>query len=328
MNLAPAARMTVTSFTIPSGDAGTAATTAAMRALIERGKKDPDVRALAVSILHRAHVKAFDWMGEARAIYASVLRNMRFTRDVRDKETLHEAPVLIRMQAGDCDDFVILLCSLLESVGMRTRIVTVAGDPEDPAAFTHVYPEVEVGGRWIPVDAARRHPKFGAAPSKIFRKQIWDDPDGNRGNVKYLNGFIPGPNTRLAPWNPRMPAALRKALAGPAPIRGNPRGLRGFGNYGRRGLQRLGQDSSDWTQGDTTQVLSETPQLEVGVADIISASRASPYNLNPTTNPNSTINPAAPNYLAQAGLSSLLSSPLLLLGLGAIALFAFTRGGD
>ncbi len=324
MNLAAAAPMTVTSFAIPAGDAGTAATTAAMRALIERGKKDPAVRSLAVQILHKARVRAFDWCGEARAIFESVHRNMRFTRDVRSKETLHEAPVLIRMRAGDCDDFVILLCSLLESVGMATRIVTVAGDPEDPATFTHVYPEVEVNGRWIPVDAARRRPQFGAAPARVFRRQVWGGNEEETG-VRYLNGFIPGPNTILRPWNPRMPAALRKALSGPPLLRGNPRGLRGFGNYGRRALHGLAQD---WTATDTTDLVTEAPSLEVGTADIIAAVRASPYNLVPTTNPNSALNPSVPNYAASTALASLFSNPLLLIGIAGIAIFAFTRKGN
>jgi hypothetical protein len=286
MNLETRAPMHVVAVNIPAGDAGTSATIAAMRQLIDEGKKDPVVYELARMILRRARVRAFDVAGEARAIYESVRRNLRFTRDIRGKETLHSARELVRLRMGDCDDFTILMCSLLESIGLRTQIKTVANDERNPETFTHVFPEVFLGGKWVAVDAARRQPAFGKAPRFSFRTRVWDTQSPEFMDVAGLNGlrgYVPGPAPGLPglrPLNPRMPARLRAAL-GAYPQRRPPAyAPRGQGNYGLRPLRGMGDDSSD-------QLLTELPNLittgEVGAANIITAVRANPNNLVPTT---------------------------------------------
>jgi hypothetical protein len=291
MNLETRAPMRVTSVSIPQGDAGTAATIAAMRTLIEEGKKDPAVRELAVRILHQARIKQFDFAGEARAIYNSVLRNMRFTRDIRGKETLHSARELIRLRMGDCDDYTILMCSLLESVGMATQIKTVANDERDPQTFTHVFPEVRINGQWVAVDAARRQPAFGKAPRLSYRTRVWDTGSPEFVDVAGLNGprslgaYVPGPAPQirgLRPLNPRMPARLKAAL-GSYPQRRSPAyAPRGQGSYGVAAMSRL-----HGGMGDDTTLLNDLPGLinssEVGAANIITAVRANPNNLVPTT---------------------------------------------
>jgi hypothetical protein len=286
MNLETRAPMPVVSVNIPAGDAGTSATIAAMRQLIDEGKKDPVVYELARTILRRARVRAFDVAGEARAIYESVRRNLRFTRDIRGKETLHSARELVRLRMGDCDDYTILMCSLLESIGLRARIKTVANDERDPETFTHVFPEVSLNGKWVAVDAARRQPAFGKAPRFSFRTRVWDTQSPEFMDVAGLNGlgaYVPGPAPGLPglrPLNPRMPARLRAALGSYA--RPPAYAPRGQGNYGLRPLRgvSMGDDSSD-------QLLTELPNLiqtgEVGAANIITAVRANPNNLVPTT---------------------------------------------
>ena len=206
-DLLPGMPMAAASRPIPEGDAGTAATIEAMRQLIDEGKKDPVVHELAANILRQARVRAFDWPGEVRAIYAAVKRNVRFTRDIRGKETLHSAREIIRLQIGDCDDFTILLCALLETVGVRTRIKTIAGDGRAPDTFTHVFPEALVNGKWIAVDAARRHPALGRQPRNAWRTRVWDtqsseyqDIEGLAGTSQiWARGAWPGPGAPRPP---------------------------------------------------------------------------------------------------------------------------------
>src|ERR1700732_2130403 len=174
LNLEMHAPMRAQSMPLLEGDAGIAQTIQAMRNLIEQGKKDPVIHELAAQILHRGRVAAHDSAGEARAVGEAVYRNVRFTRDVYGKETLHAARDIVRLRIGDCDDFVILICSLLGTIGHKTRIVTVSNHPEDPEQFSHVYPETFVNGRWVAVDYARRSPAFGKAPENYFRKRVWD----------------------------------------------------------------------------------------------------------------------------------------------------------
>jgi hypothetical protein len=326
MNLETLAPMNVRTLQIPDGDAGTAATIAAMRQLIDEGKKDPEVYELARTILRRARVPAFDLVGEARAIYEAVRRNMRFTRDIRGKETLHSARELVRLRMGDCDDYCILLCSMLESIGHGTHIVTVANDERDPQTFTHVYPEVWLNGRWVAVDAARKKPAFGKTPRLSFRTRWWDTGSPEFADVAGLAGmgsYIPGPAGQirgLRPPNPRMPAPLRKALGAyvqnPTYVRPPAYAPRGQGNYGLRNLHGLADDSS------SDQLLTELPSLittgETGAANIISAIRANPNNLAPTT---STAQQAAAGY--NSGLPTNWTPILLIGGVGVvIALFA------
>jgi hypothetical protein len=319
MNLEMRAPMNVTAVQIPGGDAGTAATIAAMRRLIEEGKKDPVVYELARTILRRARVKAFDFAGEARAIYNSVLRNMRFTRDVRGKETLHSARELVRLRMGDCDDFTILMCSLMESVGLATQIKTVANDDREPETFTHVFPEVRINGKWVAVDAARRNPAFGKAPRVSYRTRIWDTGSPEFLDVAGLNGlgsYVPGPapNIRgLRPLNPRMPARLRAAL-GSYPQRRMPAyAPRGQGNYGLRGMRlSLGDDTQD--------IATLINSSETGAANVITALRANPNNLVPTT---STGGASASPFTSVATTNW---TPLLLLG--GLGLLAFVAGSS
>jgi transglutaminase superfamily protein len=284
------------------GDPGVAQTIKQMRRLIQQGKQDPTVHELAAQILRRANVRAYDWEGEARAVFEAVRRNLRFTRDVNGNETLHAAPDIIRLGIADCDDFTILICSLMETIGCDTRIVTIAVDQD--GEFCHVYPEAEINGRWCAMDAARQSAAFGKSPEHYTRKRVWEvhsegftDMAGIRMNV------APGQGPQGA-WSPRVYPPFRLAaremtgtylrafpVAPPhqqfkrPPLgHGNygvPAARRALGDFSRDDLRRtLGQDDGgfDWsTLGPIIQAGT------TGAANIISAERASPYNLFPTT---------------------------------------------
>jgi len=300
--------MPVQSIPLASGDAGVAQTIRAMRRLIDQGKKDPQVHEAAAHIIRSAGVPAFDFAGEVRAVYQWVLGNIRFTRDVYGKETLHAAPEILRLQIGDCDDFTILLCSLLGTIGHKTRILTIS-KPEDQRNFSHVFPQVLLNGSWVTIDAARRGAAIGRNPERTDRVRIWDtasddfvDVEG-LGNVHTrvprsrgmngLRGMWRAPGVRAtgkssflegaAGRNPNaLPGAYPAGVADPRfrSLRGHT--LRGLGRYGaaevRRALSGMGDDGFDWSS------LAPIIQAgETGAANIIAATRASPYNLFPTT---------------------------------------------
>src|SRR5260370_41571347 len=143
-------------YAVAGGEAGVAQTIAARRRLIEQGKKNPIVHECAAAIIRSAGVPAFDWSGEVRAIYNWVLTNIRFTRDVYGKETLHTAPEILRLGIGDCDDFTDLLCSLLGTIGHKCRIVPIA-NPEDERNFSHLFPQMFISATSLTLDPTRRH---------------------------------------------------------------------------------------------------------------------------------------------------------------------------
>jgi hypothetical protein len=294
-----------------AGDAGTQQTIRAMRRLIDEGKKDPIIHELAAQILQRARVPAHDHQGEARAVGEAVYRNVRFTRDVYGKETLHAARDIVRLRIGDCDDFTILICALLGTIGHKTRIVTVSNHPEDPSQFSHVYPETCVNGRWIPVDYARRAPSFGKGPERYFRRREWSTSSDDYVDIEGLNG------QRSMGYDPtRLPLAYRANVneAIRQGLRRRPRPPQGMGSYGVPGLRRgLGVD---WSS-----IASAIQAGTTGAANIITAERAAPQNLFPTT---AIGQPQAspfgyPQTYPVSSFGGISTSTLLLGGLGILA---------
>ena len=132
-------------FTLPDGDAGVADTIAKyIRRLVDEGLSDPRIRRVATEVLRHAGVAPYDDLGEIRAIFdwAVNWRNMRFVRDPVGKEMLQPAWSILESGAGDCDCInAILLPSLLGAIGYATRAVTIATDPADRRAFSHIYIE-------------------------------------------------------------------------------------------------------------------------------------------------------------------------------------------
>lgn len=346
------APMRAQTFPLAGGDAGTAQTVRAMCRLIEQGKKDPRIHELAAAIVANcpAEYTPAGEMAAARAIYSWGLANVRYTPDVTGKETLHSAWDVARLRIGDCDDFTILFCSLFETIGKKTRIVTISAHGEDPNQFSHVFPEVLVLGRWIPIDAARKHASFARAPEHWYRRREWDCDTGEYVDVAGLNGYgqrhaMMGqiPAALPAAYSPRAHPIIRRAVS---QIRR--RGPMGQGNYGHAAMRRLlgqGYDpntiyaggapgpyatSGDGPNYDWSGIASAIQAGTTGTANIITAERAAPQNLFPTT---SLFAPSqAPIYPygvvsrgAQASgsfFANLSPTTMLLFGLGGIALIA------
>jgi hypothetical protein len=161
----------VTTFRIPSGPRGTDRTVAHIKSLILDGAKDFTVRQKAIDILMARAVRPKDYLGEIKALFEWVQRNIRYTRDPFRVELLHSPRRMLELRAGDCDDMTILLGAMLQSIGHPVRVVVVGPDPLRPGLFTHVYPEVSYRGHWIPLDPTMPHP-MGWAPRALTKKVI------------------------------------------------------------------------------------------------------------------------------------------------------------
>ncbi len=142
-----------------------------MKSLIRAGAKDFYVRQKAIDILLEKGVSPKHYLGEIKALFEWVQRNVRYTKDPFRVEVLHSARRMLELRAGDCDDMSILLGSMLEAIGHPVRLVLVGPDPLQPRLFSHVYPEVYHKGRWIPLDATMSHP-MGWAPQGLVRTRI------------------------------------------------------------------------------------------------------------------------------------------------------------
>ena len=170
-----------------AGDAGTSQTIALIRQAVWQGLQDARVRAQLAEILRG--VPAYDSLAEAQAIYAWVLRNIRFTNDPVAHETVSTPSWTLAHGIGDCDDInAVLIPTLAMSAGIPVRLVTVSNDPSDPSRFSHIYAEAEIAGRWIPLDAARPGAAFGTTVSQYRRKRVWSLVDRKYQDLAGLNG--------------------------------------------------------------------------------------------------------------------------------------------
>ncbi len=151
------------------GTDGTLTTAKIIGQLIRAGAKDFYVRQKAIEIFRTYRVAPKNRMGEACALFDFVKRNVRYTRDIFRVELLHSARRMLELRAGDCDDMTILLGALLLSTGHPVRLVLAGFRKNQPHVYSHVYPEVNVSGRWIAIDATMNKP-MGWSPPVVWKR--------------------------------------------------------------------------------------------------------------------------------------------------------------
>lgn len=132
---------------IPSGKAGIVETLKIMSRLTNNGKKSFVVRQTALSLLDDVLQK--DYRNEIKRLFDFVKNNIRYVRDIRNIETLHTPEKILEFKSGDCDDKSVLLASMLESIGHKTRFVACG---KEPGVYEHVYVEVWFNNQWLPLE--------------------------------------------------------------------------------------------------------------------------------------------------------------------------------
>jgi hypothetical protein len=168
-----------------------------MEKMIRDGVKDPLIRETAIGIVRGLPGK--DYLGEIFRIYNWVKQNVRFTRDPVSLELLQSAMRTLKGKVGDCDDYTVLLSTLLQSLGHATRIKTIA---TRACEYHHVYPEVKYRDEWIPLDATQKQASLGWEPPNIARQKTYTS--GLSGEIKNMPVVI-GKQTDI-----RFAAALDK----------------------------------------------------------------------------------------------------------------------
>lgn len=275
-------------------------------------------------------------------VFQFVKSNVQFVEDdnqlkqifkvAKSRELLITPPVLLSMNKpkGDCDDFSMLVCSMLMAKGIQCDFVTVAANKDQPSEFSHVYCMARLrDGRSIPIDASHGT-RSGWETERATRKQIW--PVFN--------------------WNFRRGdgmGTIRKGYTGP-PIsspQGHIHALSGLGDFwSDLGVSDSGVMSQDqqlqidngWTPAATA-IQATTPNVWTSILPNLFGSIekiAIQTTQQPgvqTTGPNgvssSTVLPQGATSLANfaiPGTSTLSGSNLLpILLIGAVALFAFSK---
>lgn len=176
-------------YPMPGGDAGVTQTMGLIRRLVDSAIKDPFVNRTAIEILQQSNAPQYDQSAAAQIIYNWVKRNIRYVQDPVGKETVRPANVILEVRAGDCDDINgVLIPSLLGTIGITTRGVTIAAAPGSDD-FTHIYAEAMLDGRWVALDAARPNVVFGQAPEMYKRRAEWPLTGSEVGQGGYLAGM-------------------------------------------------------------------------------------------------------------------------------------------
>jgi len=150
---------------IPEGPAGTRATLNLMAKLVKEYKTAKPIRELAIRILRDVPEK--NWREEVAAIHAFCRDRIRYTKDVRNVETLQTPIETLRLGQGDCDDKTTLFCALLESIGHPSRMLAMAFN--NSPNFSHVAPQAKIGSRWVTAECTQPWP-LGQHPKNITGK--------------------------------------------------------------------------------------------------------------------------------------------------------------
>jgi transglutaminase-like putative cysteine protease len=144
---------------------------------IQKGRKDPDVRAFAVKAVSRKCGKKFciaerDYDGEIKAVFKDIRHNIRYVRDAHKLDTFQSPRRTLEFGGGDCDDYTITMGAALQSIGypVKLRIIQTKGAPD----FNHIFLLVGVPPRaptkWIPLDASVNKPAGWHPPHKMIAK--------------------------------------------------------------------------------------------------------------------------------------------------------------
>lgn len=154
---------------IPNGAAGVFTTAAAMRQLINAYKTDIEIRTTAANLVFLTPEK--NDLAEVEALFNFVRDNIRYLKDVYAVETLTTPDRTLQLGYGDCDDQVVLLGSLLESIGYPTKIVLTGYG--DPGIFEHVYLQTLIQNQWVDMDPTEQIPLGFAPPDPVA---YWTEP--------------------------------------------------------------------------------------------------------------------------------------------------------
>lgn len=133
-----------------------------MRGLVDEDRSNPYVRALAARILRASGIPPNKPWERAQALFEWV--RTRFVYIHEPLETFTRPRRLLldpRFHYGDCDDYTLALCTLLEAAGFETVIEAIGWE----GRFRHVFLRVHAGQLWVAVEGTLPQP-FGFDPAK------------------------------------------------------------------------------------------------------------------------------------------------------------------
>jgi len=109
-----------------------------LRSVVNQYRGVYAIRARARDIVFRQRMCApKDKRAQALAIGSWVQDNITYVEEL--PETFQTPTSTVAQGYGDCDDYVQLICSLLESIGIDSELVALQWPAEDGEYFRHIY---------------------------------------------------------------------------------------------------------------------------------------------------------------------------------------------
>lgn len=168
---------------------GTARTIERMHELVKAGKLDPTMHRIATWIRLQTGDKRSRSRELADAIFYWVKRHGLYQRDPFQIERIEHPiasmrPIIEAKQkgiydgralfVGDCDLFAIWVGALGGILGYQYAFETVKLDPARPEEFSHIYPVLQVEGKWVAYDAStsKATPNWRPSPEKSVTRWV------------------------------------------------------------------------------------------------------------------------------------------------------------
>lgn len=131
----------------------------------------PAVRQKALALTATLPSKAFG--SELATLFHYVRDRIRYVRDPFNVETVATPQKTVELGAGDCDDKVVLLAALLETIGFETRFVALGWRP---GHYSHVILEAWSGGDWVALDPTEAKDVGWRPPAPVIEMVQYIEP--------------------------------------------------------------------------------------------------------------------------------------------------------
>lgn len=143
--------------------------------LVKEGSNNPIIQRLAIRIVERTIFGGErSYFEEWKALHDWARIHIDYTPQRLGQDRFQSAPQTLQKQAGDCEDFTILLGSMGSSLGLPYKLRVAS---PDRIRWLHIY---LIGGyppnrprSWIPVDASATSKPIGW--ENVTRYRHWRD---------------------------------------------------------------------------------------------------------------------------------------------------------
>jgi len=157
--------------------------------------RDPYFAGLSNFIIKNAGISETDpekCKKQCEAIYFWVQEKIQYSHDPGGSEAIKTDKItspklIIQRGFGDCDDYTVVYCTLLEAIGRETRIITAGNEKYQKnkkvfIAYSHIFMKVKCLDNWYYLDGTLKGYPFGSIKPYKFISS-WKLLD-RKGNIK------------------------------------------------------------------------------------------------------------------------------------------------